>query len=206
MEEYKSNSLKVRDGAESKVEEKQIEPVISGSAKVHKQSCFGKFKDDIVAESFKNVGEWLWGEVVIPNTKRFIDDLVTNGIHMFLYGKGGGPKSSSIQKISYSNGSSFVNYSTTSKNIVKAGSHSSGINYDNIVFDSRGDAEAVLTQMEEMIDVYGMVSIADLYEMAELPIPSYTLNNYGWTDLKSATTMACRDGFLIRLPKATNIK
>ena len=206
MEEYKSNSLKVRDGAEAKVEEKQIQPVISGGAKVQKQTCLGRFKDDIVAESFKNVGEWLWSEVVIPNTKRFIDDLVTNGIHMFLYGKGGGPKSSSIQKISYSNGSSFVNYSTTSKDTVRAGAGNNGINYDNIVFDSRGDAEAVLTQMEDMIDQFGMVSIADLYEMAELPVPSYTLNNYGWTSLKSACTMACRDGFLIKLPKATNLK
>ena len=77
--------------------------------------------------------------------------------------------------------------------------------YDNIVLESRGDAESVLDSMGEIIDQYGMVKVADLYDLVGLT-GSYTDNNYGWTNLSTAHVVRLNDGgYLIKLPRALPI-
>lgn len=200
MEEYKSNSLKVRNGeSEPVTTERKIEPVISGQATAQKKSGWNKFAGSIITESFENVGQWLVSEVIIPNIKRGISDFVKNGIDMLIYGKAAEPRSSSnISKVSYG---SF--YRSGSSEPVRAGSSSSGFDYDNIIFSSRGDAEAVLTAMEDVLDQYQVVSVGDLYELADVPAPNYTVNKYGWTSVKNAQVLRCRDGYILKMPKAT---
>jgi hypothetical protein len=80
------------------------------------------------------------------------------------------------------------------------------LDYDNIIFDNRGDAEAVLTSMEDILDQFGCVSVADLYDLADVAAPNYTVNNYGWTNLANAQVLRCRDGYIIKLPKVTSLK
>ena len=78
--------------------------------------------------------------------------------------------------------------------------------YDDIIFDNRGDAEAVLSSMEDVIDQYGVVSIADLFDLAEVSNSNYAMNNYGWTDLRTANVVRVRDGYILKLPRALPIK
>ena len=63
----------------------------------------------------------------------------------------------------------------------------------------------MLTRMDEMIDTYGAVSVADFYEMVGIT-GEYTDNNYGWTDLRSAYVSRTRDGFIIRFPPSIALK
>lgn len=201
MEEYRSNSLKIRDGTVEPVAERKIDPVISGPAMAQKRSGLRKFKDSIIAEDMNSVGSWILSEVLIPSFKRAISDVVTNGIDMLLYGKASGPKSSSsISKVSYGN---F--YSRSYNEPLKAGSNGSAFDYDNIIFGNRGDAEAVLTEMENLLDQFEVVSVADLYELADVAAPNYTANKYGWTSLKGSQVLRCKDGYLIKLPRVTII-
>lgn len=55
--------------------------------------------------------------------------------------------------------------------------------------------------MQDLIDTYGMVSVADLYDLVGIN-GSYTDNKYGWTHLRSADVQRVRDGYLLKLPKA----
>jgi hypothetical protein len=56
--------------------------------------------------------------------------------------------------------------------------------------------------MNEVIDQYGMVTVADMYEMADRSAP-YTSNKYGWTSVRSAEVVRARGGqYIIKLPKA----
>ena len=73
--------------------------------------------------------------------------------------------------------------------------------YDDIVLDKRDEAEDVLSRMDELISTYGMASVADLYELVGVT-GNYTDNKYGWTDIRSASAIRVRDGYLLKLPKA----
>ena len=75
---------------------------------------------------------------------------------------------------------------------------------DDIIFDNRGEAEIVLSRMDELIDTYGIVTIADLYDLAGVT-GDYTTNNYGWTNIRSAEVVRVRDGYIIKMPKAMPI-
>ena len=79
--------------------------------------------------------------------------------------------------------------------------------YDDISFDSRGDAELVLDQMRDLVDGdrgFGLVTVADMYDLAGLQAP-FTARKYGWFNLRTAEVIRGRDGFYIRLPKAMPI-
>lgn len=71
----------------------------------------------------------------------------------------------------------------------------------SIVFDSRETAYGVLDRMDELLERYGRVSAADLFEIAGLSC-QYMDNEYGWTDLNSAYVEIFPHGYVIQLPRA----
>ena len=76
--------------------------------------------------------------------------------------------------------------------------------YEDVIFDTRVDAEEVREQMCDVIRQYGFVTVADMYDMADLPAP-YTSSKYGWRNLNSSEVIRNRDGYIIKLPKASPI-
>ena len=70
------------------------------------------------------------------------------------------------------------------------------------MFDTRGDAEAVLDSMNDIISQYGMVSVSDFYDLANVANDNYTMNRYGWTNIAGATAVRVRDGYILKLPRA----
>lgn len=116
---------------------------------------------------------------------------------MILYGGNGRTKkNSTASKVSYRSfyekPSERRDYGTTSVR---------GYSYDDIILYNRGDAEDVIYRMEELISMYGLVSVADLYELVGIT-GSYTDNKYGWYDIRSASVVRVRDGYLLKFPKA----
>ena len=137
-------------------------------------------------------------DVLIPAIKKAISDIVTNGIDMLLYGESGGKRSGSVaSKVSYRN---YYDQRRDREDptVQRA---KTGYRYDEVVFDTRGDAESVLMRMEEIIEEYGMVAVADLYDLADIK-GTHTDFKYGWTDLRAAVPTRVRDGYVLRLPKA----
>ena len=78
-------------------------------------------------------------------------------------------------------------------------------NVDNILFDSRETAENVLEASKEIINKYGVVTVADMYDLAGLDAP-YTGQKYGWVDLKEAKIIRVRQGYELVLPEIAPIK
>ena len=73
--------------------------------------------------------------------------------------------------------------------------------YIDIGADSREEADEVLARMDELLTDYKMVSVADFYDLVGITGKT-TDNRYGWTDLRSASVIRDRDGYLIKLPRA----
>jgi len=199
MEEYKPNSHKYKeDQKRSTLEKKKVEKVIAGTVKSKKKSEIRKFTDVFISEDIDNVKSYILLDVLIPAIKKAISDIVTNGIDMILYGETGKTKSySTASKISYRSYYDGRNgrrdYSTIRTKI--------GYNYDDIILDNRGEAEDVLLRMDELISTYGLVSVADWYDLVGIT-GNYTDNKYGWTDIRSASVIRVRDGYMLKLPKA----
>ena len=70
-----------------------------------------------------------------------------------------------------------------------------------LLLESRGEAEDVLERMDELIATYQVVSVADFYDLVGVS-GNYTDNKYGWTDIRNASVIRVRDGYMIKLPKA----
>ena len=195
MDNYKPNSHKYKENQETS--EKRVEKVISGTAKTKKNEV-RKFRDVFISEDISNVKSYILMDVLVPAIKNAIVDIVTDGVNM-IFGTGTKQK-----KTSGSNYVSYRDYSRETKrddNRVSSGRFA----YDDILFPSRGEADAVLEQMDAIIEEYGYVTVADMYDMADLNAP-YTGNRYGWTSVRRAEIVRVRGGdYIIKLPRAMPI-
>lgn len=70
---------------------------------------------------------------------------------------------------------------------------------DEITFDTRTEAEEVLMFLDEAIEKYGKVTIADFKDRCGVT-SNFTDNNYGWTSLEEAKVMRLRSGYFINFP------
>lgn len=71
-----------------------------------------------------------------------------------------------------------------------------------LVYETRADAEKVLNGMSEIIDEYGFVTVADLYDISGLPGAYYTDSKIGWKgSIKESIIKRVRDGYIINLPE-----
>ena len=197
-ETYESNSKLTHES-----HEKRIEKVVKGNVKTRKKSLGRKVQDTFISEDVENVKGYILFDVIVPAVKDIIDDIVVNSLRMILYGdtksgkerrKGGGTY------ISYNSYSQPNNRRQTSVDKRKSFN-----DFQDIIFESRGEAEEVLSNLVDIVIDYGVATVADLYDLVGVT-GSFTDNKYGWTDLKSASVVRVREGYLIQLPKAAFVE
>lgn len=189
MEEYKSNSHKSKE-----LEKKKVEKVVTGTVRTKKKTDIQKFASIFVPEDVNSVKDYILLDVIVPLIKKAISDTV----EVILY-PGGKKNDSRASKISYRE---YYERDRDRRMNYSAPRARSGYDFDNVILDSRGEAEEVLSRMDELIDVYGTVSVADLYDLVGVTGSNYTDNKYGWTDIRSAEVIRVRDGYTIKLPRA----
>lgn len=198
MEEYKPNSYRSKEEHKTDISEKKVKKVISGSAKSKKKGEMQKFADIFISEDVSNVKSYILMEVIVPAIKKAISDVVTNGVDMILYGESGRSKKNSATKVSY--GKYYNGDREPRRTAPKV-----GFDYDDIIFETRGDAESVLDAMNEIISSFNVVSVGDLYDLADVSTDNFTVNKYGWTDISGCKAVRVRDGYILKLPKAAPI-
>lgn len=198
----KPNSHKYRKEQESK-EKKKIDAVVTNGAKTKKKNELTKFAEFIDAENIK--------DTLASASKKAFTDVITKGIDMLgdvfkncidvaLYGEvQTHTKKGSAHKVSY--GSYYDKPATRTQ---RAGVRNV-FDYDDVIFETKGDALMVLDAMQDIIDQYQIVSVGDLYELSEVSTTNYMVNNYGWKDISSADVVRVRDGYMIKLPRAVAI-
>lgn len=201
MSTYPGNSHKSKDVKRTApTDEKKIQKRVSKPAKTKKKGELRKIAEEFIVDDVKNIKTYVITDVLIPTIKDTIWDILTNTLDMFLFNgtKDHRKRGKSSPKISYrdyydSKNDRGRNYEIRDR-----------FDYDDLEFDSRGEADAVLTGMLETIDQYGVVSVADMYDMADVTAP-YTGNRYGWTSLRNAEVVRVRNAYIIKLPKAKPI-
>lgn len=191
--DYKSNSNKSREQRDAQPE-KKMDKVVTGVVKSKKKSGFQKFASAFIPEDVESVKAYIMTDVIIPA----VIDAIEDAVHIILRGESGrSSRRGSASKVSYRDYYRKENERNTSRRV------SNGLDYDDIVFESRGDAERVLDAMDEALSQYGVVSVGDLYDLADIQTSNYAVNKYGWTNIRNAQVIRVRDGYLLKMPKCS---
>jgi hypothetical protein len=188
---YKSNSHRSKELSS----DKRVEKVISSVAKTKNKSELLKLADVFIAEDVSAVKSHIIFDIVIPYIKKMLYDSLTGGAGMLIYGDSKPPvrNNSPREFRSYEKDYERKNLRRPQKNTIYS--------CKDIYLESRRDAEAVLDQMDDLIEKYGYVSVADLYNMVGFT-EEYTDYDYGWISISSAKVINSRDGYMLKLPRA----
>ncbi len=170
-------------------------PVAKGKVKEKKEESKSLLQTFFKHDA-KSIWDYLYSRVLDPTVRKLFYDLVTNTVHMILYDgtKKDRSVSSRADQVSYRKYYDEPEYESRRERPVRS--------YQQISFDTKEAAQSVLDRMEEIVDVYRFVSIADYYDLSNVPDGSYTDNDYGWRNLNAVEVIADSDGgWIIDLPK-----
>lgn len=176
--------------------------VVKTPAIVQKKSLGRKIKEMIFGDDAKDVGAYLLSDIFLPAAKNLLYDAVSQGANRLIFGN----SSDRVRNNRFSGyNSNYRNYNDryssreTSKRTMsyRARAHH---DFDDIVFNDLGDAQATLDQMMEIIDRYEVCRVSDFYEAAEITT-NYTDDNWGWYSLRGSRILQTRNGFILDLPE-----
>ena len=194
---YPSNSDKSK-------ERKEITPVTK--ARVKRESTAKKVVGEIIREDAKSVGETVLWDVIIPTVKNLISDTVTRGIESMLYG---GDTRPSRSRSGYSDYSGYSRpkdrRDRSSERRPSRYARHAEPERNEIIFDTRSDANDVIDRMSDLIDQYGQVSLADLNALIGAS-SNFIDDNWGWTDMGSFNVRQVRDGFMLTHDEPQSLK
>lgn len=196
MPELKPNSHKFKETEEKKTERK-LAPVTSQKVKVQKKTAGKKVLESFITTDAETLGDYIFNDVIVPLIKRGIVETV----NMILYNnpRSIDSKGNSASKISYGG---YVNsaFKAAPQQALPLKKKSQTFDFENIIFETRRDAENVLNAMYEAIKAYGDVSVLDFYDLADINTDNFTAHKYGWTDLSSADILRGHNGYYIKFP------
>jgi len=193
-------------GEAPKKEIKQIVP--SGSAVKVSRPATKRFFDFLFAESPKDLAKRVGRELVVPRIKAGFEEAANSFLAGMLWGGGQRPPSNIVPGAVMRSGA--VNYTGVSTQNAMLAARSAvvpaqtGGNYQDLVVPTQQYAEALLSNMYDLLNTYRVGAVADLYEAAGLS-PSISDNSYGWTSLEGATIRRVANGYVLELPRPTLI-
>lgn len=172
--------------------EKAVKKVISGSVRTKEKSLASKFRETFKLRDISEIKSYIYEDLIVPGFKkavRGIVDIILDG-EVRSYGT-----KSNGYRIDY-RGMSERRDREEPRRI-----HTSKRDFRELIFDTRGDAEEVVSTLVDLIADYNHASIADLYDCCDIT-SQFSDNKYGWTDLSGASVRRVSDGYILDLPSA----
>lgn len=206
--DFPSNSHKSKDPAEEP-EPKKIEKIVTGPVVVQKRSIGVRFKEVFFGGEFKSATRYIAADVLLPAMRNLVVDAVESGIKRIVYGEGQftrgrnqqtdyRPRTTYNSPVDRSRSRAYLPDQPPRQVAPSRGGS------EDLVLVSREEAQAVLGQLDAIIERYDVVSVADLYETVGLP-STHVDNKWGWSSLSHATIRQVRNGYLLELPRPEEI-
>lgn len=202
-----NSSLKAKQAAEkgkTPDSQKAIQPVAKGE--VQKKPFGQRFMETLGLSDGRTVGDYLMWDVTVPAMKELVNSLVTQGISVLLYGNA---KPSNIDR---RGGVSRVSYGRYYEDRPRIETRDRGYSYNSraafdfsdVTFKTRNEAEMVLSEMVEIVDVYGFVKVSEFLQLSNVPESQihFTDHDMGWDRLGNVEVVPVRDrwGLTLRRP------
>lgn len=183
---------------------RNIERVTSGEAIRKKRSLRKQFKETFIAGDFKSSVRYVAFDILLPTLRDMLWEAGSGGIEKLIFGesrrRGSTPPQAgptgyvSYNRYAMGGGSRMASSSRAMSRMARA-RH----DFDEIVLESRPDAEEVIDRLFDLVSRYETATVSDLYELVGLP-SNHTDHKWGWTDLRGAGVTRVRDGYLLDLP------
>lgn len=211
MENYPANSKRPKSSQDEtpKDEPKRVEKVVQGAVVRRKKPLGKRFADTFLGGDARGVLGYVMMDVLLPAAKDTIADAVSQGIERMLFGEsrstsrrtGSRPGPAGYGHVNYNK------YHSSSSSMVRreeprsvSRRARSSHDFDEIILNTRVEADEVLDQLFNLLDKYEQVSVAELYELVGVQ-GDYTDAKWGWVDLRGAGVTRIRNGYLLDLPK-----
>lgn len=218
MDDFPSNSHREKEEKvtpkTSATPQKKVQRITTSEPKRRKKPLGTRFKETFFGgENARGVFGYVLGEVLVPAAKDMVADATTQAVERAVFGevrrgtRGWRPGNSGapighVRYDGYSRSPARTApwQSSPQQREVSRRARSTH-DFDEIILDSRGEAEQVLDTLHDIVEQYSQAAVADLYEMVGISA-AYTDQKYGWTNLQGASVQHIRGGqYLLNLPK-----
>lgn len=207
--EYPSNSINSKKPAPT--EAPKVAPIITGTVVTRKPSVGKRLRDIFIGSDANSVWAYVAYDILIPAIKDTVVDAGNMALERMIFGDARGGSPSRRARGSSSGATGHVNYGQFSKtsndrygNNTRQLSHSarSSLNFDEIILDTRTEAESVIEHLAMLIDQYQVAKVADLYDLCRITNNDYPVQKWGWDSMAGASVDRVRGGgYLLNLPR-----
>lgn len=207
MDEFPPNSKRAKEGTR---EGPRVERVTSADAVRRKKPLGKQFKETFFGSDGRTTANYVVTQVLIPMIQDTFIEVVQSGIERLVRGehrtgrrRGLSSPPSGPQGYADYRGMSMSRYQDDRPPMPRGVSRRARArnDFDEIILESRSEAEEVIDQLFEVISRYEMATVADLYELVGIN-SSHTDHKWGWTDLRGASVARVRSGgYLLNLPE-----
>lgn len=199
--EYPGNSKKKKEKTES---ENAVEKVISGEVVMRKKPLGRKIAETFNGEDTRSVGHYVLFEIIIPEFKRILSDVISQGTDRLLFGETrSSSRPSGRERVPYNR------YHESSRREERRDHRSrskSTDDYRDVIVRDRGEAERVKDGLLEYLDLYGQVPMTVFWDLLGVS-GSFNDENWGWYDLRGIRVIPARGGgYMFDLPRPEPIE
>ena len=196
MEDYPSNSKNPKPKNSQGENSPKVEKVANGRRR--KKSIFAKAVDTVAGDDMKNIASYLWGDILVPAAKNMLFDMIRDGAEMRIFGSVRGSRGRDGRSGTYISYDQVGRDRRDRRDVREPVRRSN--RPDEILLDTRAEAEEVISRMYDLFETYQIVSLADYYDLVGAT-SEFTDNKWGWDNLKGIRILRVRDGYIIDLPK-----
>jgi hypothetical protein len=187
-----------------RIVDKEIKRVTSGETVRRKKSLRKQFRETFIAGDVRTAIRYGMFDILLPAARDTVVDVIHGTIDNLFNGnirRRGTipPQSGPTGYVSYNRYS--MGGTSRLPSPVRAMSRRARArhDFDEIILDSRTEAEEVIDRLFDLVSRYETATVADLYELVGLA-STHPDNKWGWTDLRGAGVSRVRDGYLLDLP------
>lgn len=202
MEQFPPNSVKSKA---PEPEEKKIERITKSEPTRRKKGLAKQFQNTFFGGDLKSASQYVLFGVLIPAAKDALVEAGSAGFEKLIFGdskrRGSRGMGSALGHVAYNRMSQPVKamqYQDLSRRARVM--H----DFDEIVLDSRQEAEDVLDRLYDLLSRYEEVTVADLYELTGIK-STHVDKQWGWSNLKGSSVSRVRGGYLLDLPEPTHL-
>jgi hypothetical protein len=208
--DYQGNSKKQKEEAKDNQDapKKDLEKVVSGEVIQRPQSLGAKFKNVFFGGDISSARTYVISEVLLPAIRNLVVESISKGADRLIYGENAHRRRSPTgytSRVQYNNpiyraGGGPLPGRTGPPNQNPTERWMSGNKtFDDIIVGSKEDADMLVENLINVVDMYEVVSVAYHYELSGLP-SSPIDNKWGWTNLASIDVRQVREGWRIGFP------
>lgn len=209
IENYPGNSKKQRaEEAKSETARPEIKKIVTTSGTIRKASLGSRMRETFAGEGARETGMYVFFDVIIPAIKAMTFDTITQGADRILFGGrdvirsgvANAPRTrTNYNQISTKAANNYYgrNFEGGGREISRAARNNH--RFDEILLDSRGEAETVLDTMQDLISRFEWVSVPEFYSMVGVT-SEFTDEKWGWTNVSTAQIRPSRGKYVILLP------